>query len=531
MDVRLPNGTVVRNVPENITQAELQQIAIANGLATAEDFGGAPVSATEQPLPAQVAPTQPAQEPSMLSQIGRQLGLTARGAISGAAALPAILAEPIVQGVNLVAGREVFPNQYQALQSALTNLGLPEPATGVERGVQAGVEALTGVGSQARLAQASGSALLAPFGQDVAQQAAAAVPAAIAAQATSERAAEVGFSPTANVAATLAVGTLAGITGAKAQRGLTAERVPAVTMDQVKNEAAKAYGRVDNSGVTIKPKPILDAIDDIERGLVSKENFNPKLDTHRPVQEIIDQMRSMVGTQRVSFTQLDQLRQTASALARESKEPATRRLAAKVVEGIDRKATQLQPTDLLTGRGNLQGALKDVKEARDSWRRVSKATILEDALNVAEARALDPKASEGELIRTQFKTLAANKEKMRLFSKEEQEAIRRVVSGEGSEKVLALLARFNPERSQLMTGLTIGAGFANPYVAGATAATGIAADKALAAIQRNAAQNVIARILSGQIPPPRSNASWRALVEAETQAMQGQESVFQEENR
>jgi len=39
MDVRLPNGTVVKNVPDNITKSQLKAIAIKNGLATEEDFG------------------------------------------------------------------------------------------------------------------------------------------------------------------------------------------------------------------------------------------------------------------------------------------------------------------------------------------------------------------------------------------------------------------------------------------------------------------------------------------------------------
>lgn len=525
MDVRLPNGTIIKNVPENITQDELRQIAIENGLATAEDFGGTP--AQEQPAPT----ASPAQR-STADELLRQLGLTARAGITGVASLPALLAEPIVQGVNLAAGREVFPSQAQALQQALTQLGLPEPETRLERGVQAGTQALTGVGSQARLAAASGAPLLAPLAKDVPQQLAAAVPAGIAAQATSERAAEVGFSPIANTAATLAVGTLAGVAGAKTQRGLTAEKVPPVTMDDVKRQASQAYGRVDASGVTIKPKTVLSTIDDIEQGLLKNENFNPTLDTHRPVQQILEQMREAVGTQRVSFTNFDQLRQIASALSRESKEPATRRLAAKVVEGLDKRATTLQPTDLITGRGNLQGALKDVKDARDAWKRVSKATVLEDALNVAEARALDPKASEGELIRTQFKALAANKDKMRLFNKDEQAAIRKVVGGDSVENILSLLARFNPERSQLMMGGQIFVGTQNPIAAASMAGTGFAADKALGVLQRNAAQNVISKILAGQIEPPRSNASWRALVEAEAQAMQGQGSVFApQENR
>jgi hypothetical protein len=455
-------------------------------------------------------------------EIGRQVGLTGRMAVTGLTALPAVFADPLAKIVNQAAGREIFPSQYDVVANAL---GLPQPANQTERLVQAGGEALAGVGGQAKLAQQAGSAMLAPFTQDLAQQAAVAAPAAIAAQATSDRAAEVGFSPTANFAATLALGTLAGLAGGKTQRKLSADTTPPITMDEVKQRATTAYGRVDNSGVSIKPQPILKTIDDIEASLISNENFNPAMDTHKPVKQVLDLMRSMTGTQRMSFTKLDQLRQAASALSRESTDAATRRLAGKVVEGLDSKITSLQPTDLVTGGGNLKGTLADIKEARDSWRKVSKATVIEDALNIAEARALDPRASEGELIRNQFKNLAANKNKMKLFTSEEQAAIRQVVSGSGSEKILTLAARFNPARNQLVSGLTIGASLTNPTAAmitGGVAGTGLAADAALGRIQRKAAENVVSQILSGTIPQPRSNASWRALVEAEIQALQGQ---------
>lgn len=39
MDVRLPNGTVIRNVPEGTSKAQIQELAIRNKLALAEDFG------------------------------------------------------------------------------------------------------------------------------------------------------------------------------------------------------------------------------------------------------------------------------------------------------------------------------------------------------------------------------------------------------------------------------------------------------------------------------------------------------------
>jgi hypothetical protein len=42
MDVRLPNGTVIKNVPEGTSKAQIQALAIRNGLAKEADFGAVP---------------------------------------------------------------------------------------------------------------------------------------------------------------------------------------------------------------------------------------------------------------------------------------------------------------------------------------------------------------------------------------------------------------------------------------------------------------------------------------------------------
>lgn len=482
----------------------------------------------EKVLASQFAPKQapvPTQEPkksSFWEEAGRQLGLTARAGVSGIAGLPNIVADPAVALYNRLAGTN-YQLPSQALQATLTSMGLPEPKNRLERAVQAGASAMAGTGGQAQLAQMSGSAMAAPFTKELGQQLAAAGMSGTAAQATSERAAEVGFSPAANVAATLAAGTLAGLAGAKGARIATTEKVTPTTVDAIKQEATRAYNRVDQAGVSIKPIPVLKTIDDIEQNLLSTANFNPRLPTHQPIVTILEQMRDMVGQQRVSFSKMDQLRQTAVDLARESKEPATRRLASMVVSGLDDKITTLQPNELLTGRQNLAGAVKDITEARDAWKRMSKASVLEDALNVAEARALDPKASEGELIRTQFKNLAANKNKMRMFTKDEQEAIRKVVSGDAGQTMLSLLARFNPERNQLVAGAQFYGVTQNPMYVGIPAA-GFLSDKALAVIQRRAAEDVRSQILQGKVQRPRDTAGWRALVEARSREIAQEEA-------
>jgi hypothetical protein len=131
--------------------------------------------------------------------------------------------------------------------------------------------------------------------------------------------------------------------------------------------------------------------------------------------------------------------------------------------------------------------------------------MLDDILNTAEARALRPTASESELIRTGFINLATNKEKMRLFNENERNAIRAVANGGSLDNFLSLLARFNPQRSQLITGGMGAAGIASPETlmySVPTAAAGFGADKLQTLLRQRAAQRAIGGLLSGQTPPP-----------------------------
>lgn len=83
----------------------------------------------------------------------KSLGLTARGAITSAAALPAMLADVPAGLVNIAAGRQVYKPQAEALGNLLTSLGVPQPANAQERAVTEIAGALGGVAAPTALAQ------------------------------------------------------------------------------------------------------------------------------------------------------------------------------------------------------------------------------------------------------------------------------------------------------------------------------------------------------------------------------------------
>ena len=128
MDIELPNGVVIQDVPEGATKAQIMQKAISSGLAKPSDFG-----VQEQP------------QRSLGEELVRQAGLTGRAAYEGFTAPATTVLEGLRSAYNLGAGlvgsESRLPSIAQAQSKMLTRAGLPEAETGLERAVQAGTVA------------------------------------------------------------------------------------------------------------------------------------------------------------------------------------------------------------------------------------------------------------------------------------------------------------------------------------------------------------------------------------------------------
>lgn len=164
------------------------------------------------------------QSRSIPDQIARQVGLTARAGIGGAAGLGSLIADPVVHGLNFLGAGLPIPSQ--SLEKVMTAAGLPEPENAVERVAQGAARAMAGTGAVARIAQAPGFALP-QFGERVGMQTGAAGAAGIG----SQLAAEMGGGPMTQFVSGLGAGVVAPAAGYAAlkagQAGLRA--VPALT--------------------------------------------------------------------------------------------------------------------------------------------------------------------------------------------------------------------------------------------------------------------------------------------------------------
>ena len=89
-----------------------------------------------------------------LGEIGRQVGLTARGGIRGAAAIPAMVGDPMMQLINSITGANL-PTSSQSLENLMSMVGLPEPRPGLESTVYDVTSAMASVGGPAAAARFS----------------------------------------------------------------------------------------------------------------------------------------------------------------------------------------------------------------------------------------------------------------------------------------------------------------------------------------------------------------------------------------
>lgn len=442
-------------------------------------------------------------------ELARQAGLAARGVVTGLSAPVNVVSDFLSGAYNLGAGllgsESRMPYMSQAQQRGLTQMGFPVPETGMERAAQAGIQGLTSAAGAARAAPSL-------FGADLARQLPASTAAPMAAEPVAAQTKELTGSDLAALVAAVGVSGAVGKSAGDVAGRIAAGRQPAPpTMQQVQQRAQRAYQRVADEGIELNNTAAQNLVAGI-RTRLDNADFLPE--NAREVANVLNRYDTIVQRGNVSFNDVEQMRRMANTLL-SNQDKNIRRLGREMIGGIDDYVANLTPQNVTAGAGGIDQAVRSIRQARNDWRNLSRATTLDDILNVSEARALRPTASESELIRTGFINLAANREKMRLFNDNERNAIRAVANGGSLDNFLSLVARFNPQRNQLVTGGAVGgAAFGGPETlmySVPAAAAGFGADKLQAIMRQRAAERAIGGLLSGQTPPPPPSMFTRGL--------------------
>lgn len=193
----------------------------------------------------QSIPVEVMAQPSKTAGLGRTVGLAGRSIAQGAAGAVGIAYDPIAEVQNYLFGSNVQPLREQ-VKSVLTEIGVPNPESAMERIVGAIGEGAVGAGGQAALARGV-SKLMTGGGQQVARQLAeqpgAQAVAGGGSGAAAQAVGEMGAGPVPQMAAAL----VGGIAGGRA--ATTTTQAPSSALPQSIREAEKAGVRVMTTDV------------------------------------------------------------------------------------------------------------------------------------------------------------------------------------------------------------------------------------------------------------------------------------------
>lgn len=232
-------------------------------------------------------------------------------------------------------------------------------------------------------------------------------------------------------------------------------------VDELKDTARSIYKSLDDSGITVPAKRFDTLADDIARTL-RKEGSDVDL-TPKAV-AVAKRLTSEKGVDK-TLTEVDTLRKVAKNAA-DSIDKAESRLGTIAIQKID---------DFLDDIGGQVTQNKDAgqayRSARDLWQRARKAEILEQAVNLARDQASGFENG----IRIQFRHVLnrINKGKLKGYTNEEIQAIRKVVDGTKAGNAARFLGKFGILDGMTSRSLTTmgGAGLAGA----ATGSAGVAA--------------------------------------------------------
>ena len=213
---------IVKNSAKRGTP-EFDTVAQAYQLAKSEET----TAVTQQ----QIAPPA-AQQPGVLQEIGRQVGLTGRGAIEGVTGLAGIVIDPVTRLANIaLPATAQIPTMQQATSQILNTAGFPQPRNAVERMVNQAIQGVSSGGAMAgagRLAQMSAAPVTSEVGRMLAAQPVAQMAGGAGASAAGQAVREAGGTPAGEIAASLLGGVAGGAAASRAMAPRVAPTTPTV---------------------------------------------------------------------------------------------------------------------------------------------------------------------------------------------------------------------------------------------------------------------------------------------------------------
>lgn len=213
----------------------------------------------------------------------------------------------------------------------------------------------------------------------------------------------------------------------------------APTAETLAQQSSNLFKSAKESGVELNAKDFANNMAQIGKDL-RNEGYDPRL--YPKLSVALDEM-TQAGIPK-DFNELSTLRKFIQG-AQKSADPDERRLATILKDDFDNYVANI-PESSVVG-GNKQG-LADWKQARDAYAKLSKSEVFTDMLENAQLdkSKFSMSGIENSLAQ-QLRQLAKNDKKMRLFTQDEQEAIKAAAKGGAGQNILRFFGKFAPTSS------------------------------------------------------------------------------------
>ena len=268
------------------------------------------------------------------------------------------------------------------------------------------------------------------------------------------------------------------------------------SQDFLESKASQLFKEARDSGVQLDPKQFGGTMGQIAKDL-RNEGYDPRL--YPKIAVAIDELKNIKTSK--DFNELNTLRKFIMG-AQKSADPEEMRLATILKSDFDHYLANIPDTAVV---GGSKEGLAAWKEARDTYTKLSKADIFTEMLEKAktEKHKLTQSGTENALFR-ELRKLSENPKRMRLFTKEEQEAIKQATQGGNVQNAMRFMARFTPTGpvSGMFAG---GALLAHPAVAIPFEAASMLSRAGATKIRKDDVTKLAAMMRSGQMPEMVAN--------------------------
>jgi hypothetical protein len=268
------------------------------------------------------------------------------------------------------------------------------------------------------------------------------------------------------------------------------------SQDFLESKASQLFKEARDSGVQLDPHEFGGTMGQIAKDL-RNEGYDPRL--YPKIAVAIDELKSIKNSK--DFNELNTLRKFIMG-AQKSADPEEMRLATILKSDFDHYLANIPDSAVI---GGSKEGLAAWKEARDTYTKLSKADIFTEMLEKAklEKHKLTQSGTENALFR-ELRKLAENPKRMRLFTQEEQAAIKDATQGGNFQNAMRFMSRFTPTGpvSGMFAG---GALLAHPAVAIPFEAASMLSKAGATKIRKDDVTKLAAMMRSGQMPEMVAN--------------------------